>query len=476
MFRIVSDEGRSNRKIRTIGAVVPALVLVFLFASVACPRAYCGVGVVLNESLNESMDRITGTGHTAIYFSNICPDSPVRLRFCRPGELGSVMSTYINIGEDQAFGWNIVPLSVYLYGVEDPRNRPIFGSKRIKHLLEERYREKYLSEYCASKACRTSPKAEWREMVAATFIRSVYIFSVDTTVEQDRKFIAAFNDSANKNDFNGVTRNCADFTRRIINTYFPHAVNRDYVNDFGMTSPKAVARTFTRYALRHPESNFRVLHFAQVPGTIKRSSQVRAGTEQLYYSKKLLVPMVLFANHELPFVAASYLLTGRFNPERAFEEYPALEVSTENSTAPSTQRAAVAPEERVRLVGTSSEWKEYHRAFNSIVQQDKSLLDPRDLSRLFKHLDQTGAASVDGNGSVWMELSENGEPLKMGVSANNVLARGSNTHLAYKFLLARIAGVLKSPKHSRETMLEFKQDWARLQRASDPPRSTQLPR
>src|SRR5260370_37624322 len=85
------------------------------------------VGVVLNESLNESMDRITGTGHTAIYFSNICPDSPVRLRFCRPGELGSVMSTYINIGEDQAFGWNIVPLSVYLYGVEDPRNRPIFG-------------------------------------------------------------------------------------------------------------------------------------------------------------------------------------------------------------------------------------------------------------------------------------------------------------------------------------------------------------
>jgi hypothetical protein len=38
---------------------------------------------------------------------------PKELRFCRPGELGPVMSTYINIGEDQAFGWNIVPLSVY---------------------------------------------------------------------------------------------------------------------------------------------------------------------------------------------------------------------------------------------------------------------------------------------------------------------------------------------------------------------------
>jgi hypothetical protein len=55
---------------------------------------------MLNELLDESVDRITGTGHTPIYFSNICPDSPVRLRFCSPGELGSVMSTYINIGED----------------------------------------------------------------------------------------------------------------------------------------------------------------------------------------------------------------------------------------------------------------------------------------------------------------------------------------------------------------------------------------
>ena len=88
------------------------------------------------------MDRITGTGHTAVYFSNICADSPVKLRLCRPGEFGSVMSTYINIGEDHPYEWNVVPLSIYLYGVEDPQNRPIFGSAQVKHLLEERYREK----------------------------------------------------------------------------------------------------------------------------------------------------------------------------------------------------------------------------------------------------------------------------------------------------------------------------------------------
>jgi hypothetical protein len=284
------------------------------------------------------------------------------------------------------------------------------------------------------------------------------IFAVDTTVEQDRKFVAAFNDSPNKNDFNGVTRNCADFTRRIINTYFPHAVNRDYVNDFGMTSPKAVARTFTHYALRHPESNFRVLHFAQVPGTIKRSSQVRAGTEQFYRSKKLLVPMVLFAHYELPFVVASYALTGRFNPERVFEEntLPWNLPHRISRRLPRGQLPLRRGSERSSWVRTSSEWKAYHRTFDSIVEQNKNVLDRHDLSRFFKRLDQSGTASVDSDGSVWMEASGNGELLKVGVSANNALARGSNAHLAYKFLLARAAGVLKSPKHSRETMLEFK--------------------
>src|SRR4029077_13174736 len=152
--------------------------------------------------------------------------------------------------------------------------------------------------------------------------RSIYIFVVKTTVEQDRDFIADFNSIPNQNHFNGVTRNCADFTRRVINTYFPHATSPDYINDFGMTSPKAIARSFTRYAARHPEAGLRVLHFAQLPGTIKRSSECRKGTEQLYHSKKLLVPMILFADHELPFMAASYLLTGRFNPEHELERHP----------------------------------------------------------------------------------------------------------------------------------------------------------
>ncbi len=470
MFSRVYNESRLPRGHflggMAIGSATLPIVLRLLLTLLASPLAYGAVGVVLNESLDESMDRITGSGHTAVYFSGICADSPVKLRLCRPGEMGSVMSTYINIGEDEPYEWNIVPLNIYLYGVEEPRNRPIFGSYKVKHALEERYREAYLPGYCASQSCRTSGKAEWREMVAATMIRGVYIFAVDTTEEQDRKLIAEFDDAANKNHFNGATHNCADFVRHIIDTYFPHAVNRDYLNDFGMTSPKAVARTFTRYALRHPESNFRIMHFAQVPGTIKRSSEVRSGTEQLFRSKKLLVPMLIFADHELPVVAASYVFTGRFNPEKEFEKFPAEEPGPDEPMTLPGRDAAELCRDRLQIVGTSSEWKNYRNAFDSLAEENKDVLERRELARFCKHLDEQGTASVDIDGAAWMEISENGESLKVGVSESNAMDPESDAQLSYKLFLARAGVFLKSPKHRRETMLEFQQDWANLQRAS----------
>ena len=458
---------------RLLNTVLFSVGLTIALVCLSCPRANASVGVVLNESLNSSVDRITGTGHSAVYFSRICPDSPVKLRLCRPDEQGSVMSNYINIGEDQPFEWNVVPLSMYLYGVEDPRNRPLFGSFKIKHLLEERYRTKYLTTYCQGTPCTTSYKAEWREMVAATMIRSVYIFVVDTTIEQDRELIAEFNSLPNRNHFNGVTNNCADFTRRVINTYFPHATNPDYINDFGMTSPKAIARSFTRYALRHPEANFRVLHFAQVPGTIKRSSECRAGTEQLYHSKKFLVPMILFADHELPVVAASYVLTGRFNPERVLEEYPSSEATeiaqaiqlakAEQDKTRGEQLKIVQNQEQARVIGTQEEWNAYREEFDSMINEairGEVVADRKDLNRFFKRIDETGTPLVDGNGAVWMEIADGDGTSKVGLSASNVLAPISDSRAAYRLILARVTYVLKSPKHGRETMLEFKKDWA----------------
>jgi hypothetical protein len=469
---------RSRVSIRRVLGAVFTFVLACFFGCMACSQAYGDVGVVLNESLATSVDRITGSGHSAVYLSRICPDSPVKLRLCAPGEQGSVISTYTNLGENQPFEWNAVPLSVFLYGVDDPRDRPLFGSARIKRVLEDQYRAKYLTAYCTTRSCQTSNSAEWRFMVGASLSRSIYIFVADTTQEQDRKLIEEFNSTPNVNHFNGVTRNCADFTRHVINTYFPHATGPEYINDFGITSPKAIARSFTHYALRHPETHFRILHFAQVPGTIKRSSEVRDGTEQLYHSKKLLVPMILFAEHALPVVAAFYLATGRFNPEREAEKYPTAEITetshqirlakADKQEERATQLASLERELRADVVGTPREWKLYRQAFDAVVDgsvRGGTIPDRRSLPHVFKRLDQAGTFFVDRKGALWAEFPDANGSLRLGLSASNVLASDSDSRLAGELLLARAAGVLKSPKHGRETMLEFRNDWALLQDA-----------
>jgi len=463
---------------RIISALSKSLGLAALLACLVSSRAYGDVGVILNETLNESVARVTGSGHTAVYFSRICPDSPIKLRLCRPGENGSVMSNYINLGEDERYEWNIAPFNLYVYGVEDPADRPLFGTDKIKAVLEERYRNQALARYCTVKGCLKGDKAEWREMVGANMIRSMYIFVVETTIQQDEDLIAKFNALPNENHFNGMTRNCADFTKNVIDTYFPHSAHRDVINDFGMTSPKAVARTFSHYAQDHPESNFRVLHFSQLPGTTKRSTEPRSGTEQLFRSKKLLIPMVIFADHELPVVAAAYLITGRFNPEHEFEQHATVEpVQLNNSTPlPKTDdanntSAAVAPieiREREEVVGAPGEWKKYRKSFDTMVNQavqDEMIPDRAYVGGIFKRLDSSGHATADADGSLWLEVSSANGISKVGLSRNNIFAPGSDPHLAFELLLARVDAILKSPKHSRETMIEFKEDWALLEYA-----------
>jgi hypothetical protein len=463
---------------RLIAALTKSLGFAALLACLVSSRAYADVGVILNETLNESVARVTGSGHTAVYFSRICPDTPVKLRLCRPGENGSVMSNYINLGEDERYEWNIAPFNLYVYGVEDPADRPVFGTEKIKAVLEERYRQQSLAAYCTVKDCLKGDKAEWREMVGANMIRSMYIFVVQTTVQQDEDLIAKFNALPNENHFNGMTRNCADFTKNVIDTYFPHSAHRDVINDFGMTSPKAVARTFSHYAQNHLESNFRVLHFSQLPGTIKRSTEPRSGTEQLFRSKKLLVPMVIFADHELPVVAAAYLITGRFNPQREFEQHATVEPAqlndstrlgkTDQSANLSGALDPVEVQAREEVLGAPGEWEKYRKAFDTMVNQavqDEAIPDRSYVGRIFKRLDTTGHPIADADGDLWLEISNSNHVSKVGLSRNNIFAPSSDPHFAFELLLARVDAVLKSPKHSRETMLEFKEDWALLEYA-----------
>jgi hypothetical protein len=439
------------------------------------------VGIVLNESLDTSVARITGSGHSAVYLSRICPASPVKLRLCGPHEQGSVMSNYTTLGEDEPFEWNIAPLSVFVYGVADPENRPLFASWKIKGALEQNYRDGVLRDYCAGHNCQTSHAAEWREMVSASSERTIYILVVSTTVAQDQALIEKFNNAPNINHFNGFRRNCADFTKDVINTYFPHAAHRNALNDFGMTSPKGVARSFAHYAHDQPEAEYHVMHFAQIPGTTKRSTECREGTEQLYRSKKLLVPMAFFAWHELPIAVGSYALTGRFNPEHEFEQHATvreveldreISVAKDDDALDDAQIAKLEDAkraERTRIVGSDQQWEDYRAQFDSILAaavEDHMIASRDALSRFAKELGENGQPSIDENGATWLEIQKDGKTARVGITPANLLAPGSDRTLAYELMLAHISETLKSPARQRETMPEFAEAWHLMQQAS----------
>ena len=72
---------------------------------------------------------------------------------------------------------------------------------------------------------------------------------------------------------------------------------------------------------------------------------------------------------------------------------------------------------------------------------------------------------ADPSGALWVEVPDANGSSRLGLSASNVLASDSDSRLADELLLARAGRVLKSPRHGRETMLEFQQDWALLQDA-----------
>src|SRR5215831_9405102 len=92
------------------------ILAVFSFLSVFCfLPLHADVGLLLSESLNDRVSQWVSSGHSAIYLSRLCPETPVKLRLCAAGEPGSVISAYKGLEEDQDFEWNAVPLSLFLY-------------------------------------------------------------------------------------------------------------------------------------------------------------------------------------------------------------------------------------------------------------------------------------------------------------------------------------------------------------------------
>jgi hypothetical protein len=269
--------------------------------------AHASVALLLEESYGH-FGALSPTGHAAIYLNHICAATPVSLRPCQPGEYGAVISRYHKI---HGYDWIAVPLVPYLYSVGDTADIPSSVDNRQVATLRDTYRRSSMEELAPDTSKGKTPKGNWTQLVGSSYDRTIHGFQVDSTVEEDGRFMAIFNDRRDVSHFNLLFRNCADFSRLVLDIYLPNSIHRNFIADFGLTTPKQVAKSLVAYSQHHPEVEMSAFVIPQVPGTLKRSHPANGITESLVKSKKYLLPLAILAPALTGGVIVAYLADGR---------------------------------------------------------------------------------------------------------------------------------------------------------------------
>jgi hypothetical protein len=286
------------------------IFLIFIaLATSLCPRCHAQAALLLEEPYG-FFGFLNPTGHNAVYFQHICAETPVKLRRCGPGELGSVIARYQGI---DGYDWVAVPLVPYLYSVEDPSEVPDHVTREQVKLMRNRYREAHLQSLGDDVDSGNLVHGGWTQLLGAAYERRIYAFRFNTTPDQDGAIIAQLNDSRNQSRFNLLFNNCADFARKILNMYFPRTFRRSIFPDAGMTTPKQITYKLVRFAHKHPGVQLSILEIPQVPGYRRPSHSTKSIAESLT-TTGYAVPIVLINPYLAGGIFVDYLARGRFHP------------------------------------------------------------------------------------------------------------------------------------------------------------------
>ena len=286
--------------------------LAVLFALAAIPRAHADAALLLEEPFGR-FGSMAATGHAAVYLTRVCAESPTQLRRCEPGEAGVVISRYHNIA---GYDWLAIPLLPYLYAVETLQEIPTVADAQSVADLRDRYRRAHLQAIAPNDPQGRAPGGEWVQLVGSAYDRRIYGFLIQTSQQQDDVFIQEFNQRRNQGYFSLLFHNCADFARTVLNSYYPHAVHRNFLSDAGITTPKQVAKSLVSYGREHRELLCFSFMVPQVPGSIPRSRPVDGVLEAVLKSKKYVLPLAVLHPVITGVLAVAYLSEGRFDPKR----------------------------------------------------------------------------------------------------------------------------------------------------------------
>ena len=285
-------------------ATVFALVMAF-----AAGQSCASVTVLLSEPFGR-FGTMMPLGHAGVYLDRVCAGTATHLHLCRPGEMGIVLSRYHRVAD---IDWLAIPVMPFLYGVDTPEEVPRFMTLPREAEIREQYRLRYLRRIVPD-GIHGGPalKGEWVETIGVTFDRRVWAYRIETTLEQDQRLVEVLNDRPNLRAYKLRTANCANFAADLINILYPGLVHQNKVADFGLMTPKQVARSMVAYSRLHPEVNLRVMEIPQIPGTLRRSRTIWGVSETGLKTKRYLFTLLVIQPEVIVGCGIVYLDRGRW--------------------------------------------------------------------------------------------------------------------------------------------------------------------
>lgn len=486
----------------------------------AATSSRADIGVVVLEPV-DALGFFTRVGHVGTYFSNICPDgSPVKMRLCAPGERGSVVSKYSPLSENEDFDWAIVPFEQFMHGFESPELAPMIGTRGLQRAIERHNFGPLFSSALSQTRTGELPEGQWKAALATRFDRTIYVYTVRTTVDDDATIVQAFNCAPNKARFNFFYRNCSNQTKSIFDLLAGSVDSiGDRIGGMTMETPKGLAKKLVSHGLKHPDLQLRARRYPQLPGTFDRSRDVLFPLENTYKSigfapwwffegyrvfalgaifyHQVITPFGLVQSSTDFMSAATAQLT--LEQHRLRQKQDEISHALASTTVEGLRRsrlwdlngrvarrlAEIGKERQAevnRVVGSKAQWRTLDREFRSVVRRVGEQLRVPDAlerhlgqsertgalwGRLLQYLDAKGNFYVDEDGrGPWLSLSlVDGETAATGLSKTHVL--DGDPRLAVLILAAVIDYNLHQSEARREDIAYVDEMVALLKRASD---------
>lgn len=428
----------ANRFFRKVKPLSFCIAAVVLLAS-ALP-ASAKVVLLLEEPYSYD-GRLAGTGHAAVYLTDVCAASPVSLRRCNPGERGVVISRYYKI---DGYDWLAIPLIPYLYAVENLDDVPIFADEQTADFLRDRYRRNHLEAFAPDEEGGRTPAGHWIEVVGVAYRRTIYAYQIDAGEAKDDAFIREFNARPNHGKFNLVTHNCADFARNVVDFYYPKAVHRSIFGDLGVTTPKQLGRTILHYSQKHPQLNLTMFVIPQVPGTIPRSRQMHGVIESAFGAKKYLLP--IFLVH--PVVAATLAVGTYMDEGHANIVHDPLVFDAVNG---------------LQSPLGSSERRSYQEKLDGLRTELEPNFSSSKISAQLEH----AKVSLDESGRPILREAMDTDPVSIPLTRSAILQSSAPDGFETALLLERISQELKRGTVPKASGADVKEDWSLLEQIEE---------